>query len=71
MPLLSGLQWLQDFKGREIFLLNKGVELRDHQKLVGKYLSFPATEKCSCESFGNGFPVAPSMVQIWDEKTPE
>ena len=28
-------------------LPNKGVGLRDHQKLVGKYLSIPATKKCS------------------------
>ena len=29
--------------------------LRDHQKLVGKYLCIPATKKCSSESFCNCF----------------
>ena len=29
--------------------------LRDHQKLVGKYLSIPATKKCSGESFSSCF----------------
>ena len=29
--------------------------LRDHQKLVGKYLSIPATKKCFSESFCNCF----------------
>ena len=31
------------------------MTLRDHQKLVGKYLSIPATKKCSGESFSNCF----------------
>ena len=32
------------------------MTLRDHQKLVGKYLSVPVTKKCSDESFCNCFP---------------
>ena len=38
-----------------ISLPNKGLGHRDHQKLVGKYLSFPATKKCLGESFCNCF----------------
>ena len=45
--------------------------LRDHQKLVGKYLSIPATKKCLGESFVIVFPVEPKMVQVWEEKSPE
>ena len=38
-----------------ISLSNKGVGLRNHQKLRGKYLSIPATKKSSSESFCNCF----------------
>ena len=39
-----------------ISLPNMGVQtVRDHQKLVGKYLSIPATKKCSGESFSSCF----------------
>ena len=38
-----------------ISLPNKGLGHRDHQKLVGKYLSIPATKKCSGESFSSCF----------------
>ena len=38
-----------------ISLPNKGLGHRDHQKLVGKYLSTPATKKCSGESFCNWY----------------
>ena len=38
-----------------ISLSNKGVGLRDHQKLRGKYLPIPAIKKCSSESFCNCF----------------
>ena len=38
-----------------ISLPKKGLGHRDHQKLVGKYLSTPATKKCSGESFCNCF----------------
>ena len=31
------------------------MTLRDHQKLVGKYLSIPATKKCSGESLSSCF----------------
>jgi len=43
----------------------------DHQKLMGKYLSIPATKKCSDESFKIVFPIALKMVQVWEEKAPE
>ena len=46
--------------------------LSNHQKLVGTYLSIPTTKKCSSRSFCNYFfPVAPKMVQVWEEKAPE
>ena len=45
--------------------------LRDHQKLVEKYLCIPATKKCLGESFVIVFPVAPQMVQVWEEKALE
>ena len=39
-----------------ISLPNKGVgQSGNHQKLVGKYLSIPATKKCSGESFSSCF----------------
>ena len=41
--------------------------LRDHQKLVGKYLSVPAT-KCSGEFSVIVFPVGLKMAQFWEEK---
>ena len=37
-------------------LLSISLLLRDHQKLVEKYLSIPATKKCSGEYFCNFFP---------------
>ena len=39
------------------------------RKLVGKYLSIPATKKWSDESFVIVFLVAPKMVQVWEEKS--
>ena len=55
-----------------ISLPNMGVQtVRDHQKLVGKYLSVPAAKKCSGESFCNCFSCGTQMVQVWEEKYPE
>ena len=36
-------------------LLSISLSLRDHQKLVGKYLSIPGTKQCLGESFCNCF----------------
>ena len=58
---------MQNFKGKERSLLSKEKALRDHQKLVGKYLSIPAMKKCSGESFVIVFPVATKIVQVWVE----
>ena len=38
---------------------------------MGKYLSIPATKKCSGRSFIIVFPVAPTIVQVWEEKALE
>ena len=46
------------------------MALKDHQKLVGKYLSIPGT-KCSGESFCNFFHVATKMVHVLEDKTLE
>ena len=45
--------------------------LRDHPKLMGKYLSIQAMKKCSGESFVIIFPVAHKMVHVWEEKALE
>ena len=45
--------------------------LRDHQKLVEKYLSIPAMKKSLSESFVIVFPVPRKMVHVWEEKALE
>ena len=54
-----------------ISLPNKGLGHRDHQKLVGKYLSTPKQRSARVNLFVIVFPIAPKMVQVWEEKALE
>ena len=70
--LPSGLQKLQDFEDREIFLLNKGVE---HSGITRNWWEniCPSQQNRSAQVniFIIVFPVAPKRVQAWEEKALE
>ena len=70
--LLSGLQKLQDFEDREIFLPNKGV---GHSGITRNWWEniCPSQQqrRARVNIFVIVFPVAPKIVQAWEEKAPE
>ena len=70
--LLSELQYLQDFKGRERSLPNKGV---GHSGTTRNFwediCSFHQQRSPQVNLFVIVLPVAPQIVQIWEEKAPE
>ena len=70
--LLSGLQQLQDFEGRERSLPNKEVGHSGITRNWGENLCpFQQQRSAQMNFFVIVFPVAPEMVQVWEEKALE
>ena len=69
--LLSGLQQLQDFEGRERSLPNKEVGHSGITRNRGENLCPFQQQRSAWMLFVIVFPVAPKMVQVWEEKALE